>query len=422
MKMNCFIHKRLRVNKLQSPFQLPLFYKAPDSLEMQLALKEKKIQRSKPQKHFKAFDLFCGCGGISCGLKLAGFNLLGGLDCEEKYISSYITNFSSECSFNKDILTLSNSFLTDHFSLRPFDLDLLAGGPPCQGFSKNVPRSQRTVDSDNNVLVNSFISFCEFTKPKAFLMENVAEMRKGFGAHYTHTILKRLSNKGYQIDHEVLNSADFGVPQNRRRAFFIGIHKDFSTNCDSFFNDVLFASVRSPSSFLPETVTVWDAISDLPSLKDGQGQSPASYEKRPASTYQIWARNGSGRLLNHVARKLTNIQKQRYEHLNPGEGIKDLPDHLRPKSGYSGAYGRLKRNMLAPTITRWVFHPGSGRYGHPNDRRVITIREAARLQGFPDWFEFSGSYCDQAGQVGNAVPPKLIEFLARQIKHFLASQ
>jgi DNA (cytosine-5)-methyltransferase 1 len=108
--------------------------------------------------------------------------------------------------------------------------------------------------------------------------------------------------------------------------------------------------------------------------------------------------------------------------LQPGEGIKQLPAALRPKSGYSGAYGRLTKDMVAPTITRWVFHPGSGRYGHPVDTRVITIREAARLQGFPDTFEFVGTYTQQAGQVGNAVPPLLAAALAHTLRqHYLAT-
>jgi DNA (cytosine-5)-methyltransferase 1 len=118
---------------------------------------------------------------------------------------------------------------------------------------------------------------------------------------------------------------------------------------------------------------------------------------------------------NHVARKLAAVQFARLSSLNPGEGLKQLPEELRPKSGYSGAYGRLTKEMVAATVTRWVFHPGSGRFGHPVDIRTVTMREAARLQAFPDDFVFTGSYNEQAAQIGNAVPPLLAQRVAESM-------
>jgi DNA (cytosine-5)-methyltransferase 1 len=120
-------------------------------------------------------------------------------------------------------------------------------------------------------------------------------------------------------------------------------------------------------------------------------------------------RNGNRLVSNHSPRQLQPTQYARLAALEAGQGLKDLPKHLQVKGGYSGAYGRLTKDMVSPTITRWVFHPGSGRWGHPIDIRVLTIREAARIQGFPDSFEFVGSYTQQAGQLGNAVPPLLAE-------------
>jgi DNA (cytosine-5)-methyltransferase 1 len=173
---------------------------------------------------------------------------------------------------------------------------------------------------------------------------------------------------------------------------------------------------------LPAHVNVWDAISDLPSLRSGE--SCDRYGTPPSSDFQDWARAlvSDGILKNHLARDLRPTQPERLGSLKPGQGIKDLPARLLPSGGYSGAYGRLTKEMIAPTITRWVFHPGSGRYGHPVDIRVITIREAARLQGFPDDFEFVGTYNEQAGQIGNAVPPLLAAKIGAVLRDYLASR
>lgn len=150
------------------------------------------------------------------------------------------------------------------------------------------------------------------------------------------------------------------------------------------------------------------------------GSNKMDYACGPQNPFQQMMRNGNAVVSNHKPRKLQPTQYERLASLKPGEGLKQLPEHLRPRSGYSGAYGRLTEEMIAPTITRWVFHPGSGRWGHPRDTRVITIREAARIQSFPDDFEFVGSYNDQAGQVGNAVPPLLGRRIGEEIYRQLA--
>jgi DNA (cytosine-5)-methyltransferase 1 len=139
----------------------------------------------------------------------------------------------------------------------------------------------------------------------------------------------------------------------------------------------------------------------------------------PQTEYQRLIRRDLRGVRNHIARKLQPLQYERLACLKPGQGNKDLPEHLRSKGGYSGAYGRLTKDMVAPTITRWVFHPGSGRWGHPVDIRTITIRETARIQGFYDDYEFIGSYNDQAGQLGNAVPPLLAEVVANHLKRLI---
>jgi DNA (cytosine-5)-methyltransferase 1 len=361
----------------------------------------------------KAVDLFCGCGGISAGLQSAGFEILAGVDNEERYFSTFARNFPEAICLGSNLAEIEPDDLMNTIGVHRGELDVLAGGPPCQGFSKNVPRRYRNLDNPNNLLIRSFLKHCEAFMPRFVLMENVAEMKSGFDESFTNEILLRLKNAGYEVSHAVLNAANFGIPQRRRRAFFLasrdGSLPEFPnpTHHKPTNDRVLFDG--------PFHVSVWDAIGDLPSIGNGQGVEPCEYACKPFSEYQRAMRNGSRKVSNHVALKLRPMQVARLEALKPGQGLKDLPDHLKVNGGYSGAYGRLTRDMIAPTITRWVFHPGSGRWGHPEDVRILTIREAARIQGFEDRFVFTGTYNQQAGQLGNAVPPYLIYKIGQKI-------
>ncbi len=330
---------------------------------------------------------------------------MAGIDVEPNYIQTFTENFPDTLPLCTDVSKVDSLELLSKFNLKVGELDLLVGGPPCQGFSKNVPRSQRQLDSENNTLVKTFLEHCEAILPKWVLMENVAEMRNGFGQHYTDKIVWRLTNAGYQVIHGVYNAADYGVPQRRCRAFFMARRDGIppkepnETHAKGNSNDSF--------SLKKSHINVWDAISDLRPLKHGEGTSPDRYYTDPQNEYQEFIRNGCTQTYNHVAKTLNPTQYERISSLQPGQGIKDLPAHLKPKGGYSGAYGRLTKEMVMPTITRWVFHAGSGRWGHPLDLRLITIREAARLHSFKDCFKFVGSYVQQAGQLGNSVPPLL---------------
>jgi DNA (cytosine-5)-methyltransferase 1 len=364
----------------------------------------------------RAIDMFCGCGGISSGLRDAGFNILAGADIEPNYICTFQRNFPEAEAITDDLSSIEPLDLMNRLDIRPGELDLIAGGPPCQGFSKNVPRRQRYLDLPNNRLVSTFIKYVEAFQPMMVLMENVAEMKNGFEQAYSNEIVNRLEEDGYCVSHQILNAADYGVPQRRRRAFFIAWKRKMPLRFPAPTHH-RSDNVTEKNPFLPglddhKRVTVWDAIGDLPSLSHENKRHIFDYECKPFSEFQRLMREGSNHVFNHTPRTLAPVQFERLASLQPGEGLKNLPDHLRPKSGYSGAYGRLTKDMVAPTITRWVFHPGSGRFGHPVDTRVITIREAARLQSFSDTFEFTGTYTQQAGQVGNAVPPLLVRQIA----------
>ncbi|MCY7912993.1 DNA cytosine methyltransferase [Bacillus haynesii] len=371
----------------------------------------------------RVIDLFSGCGGISLGFKRAGFNVIMGIDNNEPALETFRENFPEAVTFNGDISELDPFTIMETLNLRQGELECLVGGPPCQGFSKNVPAKNRFFDDERNLLVTHFLRFVEAFRPKMVLMENVAELAKAYQNRYTEIILDELESLGYHADWERLLAADFGVPQMRRRAFFLASRiSDESLLPDPThtgnLNDVdLFNYDISPH------VNVWEAISDLPPLNHGEGQDIMEYPSEPLTYYQqLMRQNSDGFLYNHKARKLSDIQYQRISSIGEGQGIKDLPEEIRPKSGYSGAYGRLWRDKPAPTITCWVFHPGSGRFSHPIDKRVITIREAARIQSFDDSFKFLGSYNEQSRQVGNAVPPLLAKKIALKYREVLVSQ
>lgn len=370
-------------------------------------------------KELTAIDLFCGCGGISCGLRNAGFRVIAGVDVEPKYLATFRHNFPEALSLDADLSDMPPEDFMALVSIQPGELDLLVGGPPCQGFSKNVPRKYRFLEDSRNLLIKTFLDYCEALKPRAILMENVAEMKNGFDQTYTQEVMERLTDAGYAVSHAVLNAADYGVPQMRRRAFFLAVLGEHVPSFPEPSHSK--AATQMELLGLDPYVTVWDAIGDLPPLEHGEGRELTEYACPPFSSYQHLVRNGQREVTNHVSRRLQPTQFARLAALQPGQGHKDLPEHLQVKSGYSGAYGRLTKDMVAPTITRWVFHPGSGRWGHPIDIRTLSIREVARIQSFPDDFQFVGSYCEEAGQLGNAVPPMLAEKLAQSLRTYLAA-
>lgn len=356
----------------------------------------------------KAIDIFCGCGGMSWGLHKSGIEVLLGIDSDEKYIQSFRKNFGKEKTSCMDIREVRGKDILSNLGIMRGELDLLVGGPPCQGFSKNTPVSRRNADSDNNLLINEYLRIADELLPQNLIIENVAEMKRGFDGSYTDRIYNELSDRGYNIVDHVFDASDYGLPQRRKRAFFLGsrvgrkiaippkTHFDESTNTDDLFG-------------FQHKVTVWDAIGDLPNVSHDEKLGSQHYRCDPFSDYQRSMRGSLQTVSNHTPRKMSDIQFRRLSALQPGQGLKDLPEDLQVKGGYSGVYGRLTKSMVAPTITRWVFHPGSGRWGHPEDIRTITPRETARIQGFSDDYEFEGTYTDICGQLGNAVPPLLMK-------------
>ncbi len=367
-------------------------------------------------------DLFCGCGGIAWGFGSEGFRVLLGADINAVALKTFARNFPRSVALEADLSALSPRRLLDELGLKAGELDCLVGGPPCQGFSKNVPARHRYLEDPKNRLILTFLEYAKVLKPKVVLIENVAEMMNAYEETYTSEIHDALNGLGYTSKAARLLATDYGVPQLRRRAFFFANRIGASVTIPERTH---FGPGESPGLFDWDSarpyVTVWEAICDLPPLGAGEGKTPCDYGKGPETEYQRLMRAESVRLHDHIARSLTKPQLERVKHLEPGrgEGVEALPKHLRPRSGYSGAYARLIPDEPARTITRWVFHPGSGRFYHPFDNRVITIREAARLQSFPDRFVFEGTYIQKSHQVGEAVPPLLAQAFAKQAKAIL---
>ena len=231
-------------------------------------------------------------------------------------------------------------------------------------------------------------------------MENVPNLLTAENGYFKKEITDLFSSIGYTIDSDVLNASDFGVPQNRRRAFIIGKLGD--------------RKVKFPEKKTRKT-TAWEAISDLAFLNSGEGEFEQNYKNAPQSDYQKLLRKDSEKLHNHMATSHSSIAIKRMAMVPEGGGRSDLPKEELTKSIYSGTWGRIVKDDITVTITTRFDTPSSGRFTHPFLNRAITVREAARLQSFPDDFIFYGTKTSQMKQVGNAVPPLLAKAVAESI-------
>ncbi len=361
---------------------------------------------------------------MTAGFHQAGFESLCAIDLDAKALKTYKHNYPNTKIIHQDIRELNPLDLRLCLGLQREELTELIGGPPCQGFSRNIPADYRYLSDSRNQLYRTFLEFVQEFRPLYVVMENVPEILKAYGGVVKNEITQQLESQGYKVTYGSLNSAHYGVPQTRSRAFFLAsldkplqfpepthageIRSDYRATKSCYQLSLLKSNISS-------VVTVRDAIGDLPSLNAGEEYNAEVYPFRSQTAYQAMIRNGSTKLFNHVARALSPIQMSRVRLLSEGQDARDLPPELAPKKHYSGAYGRLYWDKPARTITRWVFHPGSGRFFHPTQNRTITIREAARLHSYPDNFHFLGTYTDMASQIGESVPPLLGKAIAASI-------
>lgn len=356
-------------------------------------------------------DLFAGAGGLSLGFKLAGFNVAAHIEIDRWACETLKKNFRHALIVQENIEKL------DPFEIRERvgEVDVIIGGPPCQGFSlvgKGKLRSLGIAHDRRNSLYKHFIRFVHALNPKAVVMENVPAIMKHNHGITANRIQQHFEALGYRVWRLLLNAADYGVPQKRKRAFFIGIRDDgeFSlprkTHCDPLENNNRLLTWR----------TAGEALSDLPALKAGENLEIGKYVLEPRTPYQHIMRQGSHGIFNHVARKYGEMDLQIFSIMTQGMKYHQLPSELKRyrDDAFKDKYKRLIDTEPSWTVMAHLQKDGY-MYIHPNQNRTITVREAARLQSFPDKFIFCGPMTQQFKQVGNAVPPLLAKAVARAL-------
>lgn len=355
-------------------------------------------------------DLFCGAGGLSEGFRQAGYRVLAGNDFFDAAGETFAATHREAKFLPGAIQQYSPEDFLEAAGLNPGELDVLVGGPPCQGFS--VYNHQRGLHDERSSLYLEYLRIVAGLLPNWVVLENVTGMTSAGGGAAVNAIIEGLGKLGYKVEAKILRAEEYGVPQERRRLVFIG---------NRIGLPIEFPKQTHGPGLLP-FVTIEAAIGDLPRLKNGEENGVMGYSTEAKSEYQAELRGGSNSVDNHAAAKLSKVNLERLKHIPQGGSWRDIPIDLLPegmkkakRSDHTKRYGRLRWDGLASTILTKC-DPHWGAYYHPDQDRTITVREAARLQSFPDWFEFKGSRTDQYVQVGNAVPPMLGRAIAQVIR------
>ena len=344
------------------------------------------------KKEYNVIVLFCGCGGLSLGFEQAGYNVLLGIDNWEDALVTYRHNHKGGKTLCADLMNLSPAEIESAIGKQK--IDVIIGGPPCQGFSV---AGKRIIEDDRNKLYKSFVRMVNYFKPSAFVLENVPNILSIGDGIIKNSIIKDFEKLGYTVVTKVLLASNYGVPQNRRRAVFVGL-----LNGNEY---------QYPEPTTPTPITAKEAISDLPedSLSDG---SP--YILTPQSNFQEEIRKGSSGVYNHEITVHTEQTKRIIAMVPDGGNYKDLPKELQNTRKVHIAWTRLNSQRPSITIDTGHFH-----HFHYQFNRVPTVRESARFQSFPDTFIFIGNKTSKLKQVGNAVPPTMAKEIALQLKKYI---
>ena len=379
-------------------------------------------------------DLFCGCGGMSKGFEMAGFNVILGIDNDDAALNTFQKNHKKTIAMNAD-LSKKETFASIKEKVGDKSIDVIVGGPPCQGFSLSGPRN---FDDPRNKLYLAMIETVKEFKPKAFVIENVPGMARLYDGEVKREIFNRFEKMGYSVNSKIVCAADFGVPQMRRRLIIVGVRGNEKY--------VFPESELSAEQY----ISCGEAISDLPSRKQRLGEEVDEYTMKPKSEYQKMMRKNSKKLYNHVASNHTKMVKDVIALVPEGGNHKDLPEGVGNSRKFNEAWTRYHSKKPSKTIDTghrnhfhykynriptvrenarlqsfpddFIFYGNRftrGKFGHPIQDRSISLREGALLQTFPLDFDFTGNKVDIARQIGNAVPPLLGKAIAKQLKKYL---
>lgn len=321
-------------------------------------------------------DLFSGAGGMSLGFDQTGFNNIFSVDIEPRFCETYKTNFPKHNLIQKDISKLSNEEIKSIIGNQI--IDVIIGGPPCQGFSMAGNIGRKFIDDSRNQLFKEFARIVEIVQPSYFVMENVARLFTHNKGETKKEIIELFKKMNYNVDCKVVNTADFGIPQVRNRVLFIG---------NRISNNIVF-----PTKTIDKPISIKEAIDKLPKLKSGE----------------------KSKIPNHISMKHSEQMLEKMKYVSDGGNRNEIPELIRPKSGDVRKYIRYKSTEPAVCVTgdmRKIFHY--------SQNRALTVRELATLQTFPLDFIFKGSTISQQQQVGNSVPPILAKEIALTIKKMM---
>lgn len=347
----------------------------------------------------KIIDLFAGVGGLSLGFEEAGFETIASVDIWEDAVATYNHNHENGAGIVSDIKEFNRKILPK--LLKEHGVTGVIGGPPCQGYSsaRLSDRSEKVtgINEERNQLYLEFVKTVKVANPDFFLLENVRGMVSMDKGAFVQDILKRFGALGYTVSFRILNASDYGVPQSRQRVFFIGMkNKEF-----------IFPTASG------EIIGCKEALSDLPLKATGA----KTYKATPKNEYQLKMRKGSAFVLNHEETSHSQQTIDIISMVPDGGSIKSLPEEYWHIRKFNKAFQRMNSRLPSMTIDT-----GHRNYFHFSQNRIPTVRESARIQSFPDKFEFLGSKTSQYKQVGNAVPPLLALVLAREIKRQLKTR
>src|SRR5581483_11805314 len=380
--------------------------------------------------NLRAIDLFCGAGGLSQGFRQAGFDIRLGVDADADACATYRLNQPGAEALVADLRELSPTDVLNEAGLG--EVEIVLGGPSCQGFSTHGRRNGWVRPDDRrNFLYREYARIVEGLQPLCFVMENVPGLLYYDNGRFWERIRRRFVRSGYRVRHELLLAADYGIPQLRRRLLIVGTRLPGQfrfperTHVGALRRDHRDLWERRRLAewpYLDPHVGVWDAISDLPPIEAGGGSERARYGGPARTEFQHRLRAGSRWLYDHQAAPLSKEHLRQIEHVPEGGTWRDIPLELLPtrfarirRTDSTTLFGRLERAFPAYTITTQFNNVTTGCYTHPLQHRALSAREGARIQTFPDRYRFVGSLESKCRQIGNAVPPLLAEVVAHAV-------